>query len=426
MGSHKPVDFNSLFSTHNSVFKEDGEKIFSNYYIPDQLWHREEEMSSLVNYFRSIITEPTASSRKVVIYGPVGTGKTVISRKFGMELTRFMNYQSGLENIYFKYFHVNCRKTKTPHLILTTILRKLVPGFPMRGFSVGELIGWLNLILHEQNLVTLLILDEIDYLIPEERTDFLYSLSRLEEASSTELKYTRLNEKHEARLNLIAVTRDMNFRHYLDPSTASSLGRNIIIFNPYTRAQIFDIVSSRAEKGLQDNTYDDDLIELIASLAEEYGDARFAIELLWRAAKFADQNGSNRILPEHVRKMMSSVLPIDKSILDDLSLHQKLIMLSIAKMLHNSDKAYITTPELKEYYKQVCEEANVRPRRQTRFWTYLKDLDRLGLIQQEVSNRHKEGRALGRVALIKIRDIPVEEIIQNLNPLIGSIQDSDY
>ncbi|MHA1973355.1 MAG: Cdc6/Cdc18 family protein [Candidatus Hodarchaeales archaeon] len=422
MGSNKPLDFNSLFDTHNSVFKEDGEKIFSNYYIPDQLWHREEEMSSLVNYFRSIINEPTASSRKVVIYGPVGTGKTVISRKFGMELSRFLNYHPSFENMYFKYFHVNCRKTKTPHLILTSILQQLVPGFPIRGFSVGELIGWLNLVLHEQNLVTLLILDEIDYLIPEERTDFLYSLSRLEEASTTEFKYSRFNEKPEARLNLIAVTRDTNFRHYLDPSTASSLGRNTIIFNPYTRAQIFDIVSSRAEEGLQDNTYDDNLIELIASLAEEYGDARFAIELLWRAAKFADQNGSNKILPEHVRKMMSSVLPIDKSILEDLSLHQKLVMLSIAKMLHKNDKTHITTPDLKEYYKQVCEEAGVESRGSTRFWTYLKDLDRLGLIQQEVLNRHENGRPLGRVALIKIRDIPVEEIIKNLSPLIGGIE----
>ena len=415
------TNFSSLFTNFQSVFLESGEKVFASNYIPNHLWHREEEMKSLVNYFRSIITEPTGSSRKVVLYGPVGTGKTVISRLFGADLTRYLKAEHKPGDPSFRFFHVNCRKTKTPHLILTTILRQLVPGFPLRGFSVDELLRMFSLLLYEQNLVSLLVLDEIDYLIPDERTDFLYALSRIEEGESKirDTNFSNFSGSNtESRFNLLCCTRDKSFRYQLDPSTASSLGRNFITFPPYTRHQLFDIVTSRAEQGLCEESYDDELIEVIAGLAEEYGDARFAIELLWRAAKLADREKSDHIQAEHVRKAVVSVLPIEKSVVEDLSTHQKLLLLTIAKLLSCDNRPFVTTPDVKNSYVSTCEEAGVRPRRQTQIWAYLKDLGRLGLIQQEVENRHKHGRSLGRVTAIRIRDIPVEEIIQSLNHLV--------
>ncbi|MFX1505968.1 MAG: Cdc6/Cdc18 family protein [Promethearchaeota archaeon] len=415
------TNFSALFTNFQSVFRESGEKVFVSNYIPNHLWHREEEMKSLVNYFRSIITEPTASNRKVVLYGPVGTGKTVISMAFGADLTRYLKTEHKPGDPSFRFFHVNCRKTKTPHLILTTILRQLVPGFPLRGFSVDELLRMFSLLLYEQNLVSLLVLDEIDYLIPDERTDFLYALSRIEEGElkNREAHFSNFPGNHtESRFNLLCCTRDKNFRYHLDSSTVSSLGRNFITFPPYTRNQLFDIVYSRAELGLREESFDDELIEVIAGLAEEYGDARFAIELLWRAAKLTDQEKKDQISTEHVRKAVISVLPIEKSVVEDLNTHQKLLLLSIAKLLCDNNRPFVTTPEVKNSYISICEEAGVRPRRQTQIWAYLKDLGQLGLIKQEVENRHRNGRSMGRVTTIRVRDIPVNEIIQSLNHLI--------
>jgi cell division control protein 6 len=376
-------------------------------------------MKGLVNYFRSIITNPTASSRKVVLYGPVGTGKTLVSRAFGHDIAQYIKKEHQPGNPIFKYFHVNCRKTKTPHLILTTALRELVPGFPLRGFSVDELLRMFTLLLFEQNLVVLLVLDEIDYLISDERTDFLYQLSRIEECPPVHnSRYSNYSgSKTEARFNLMAITRDKNFRHYLDSSTASSLGRNFILFPPYSRNQLFDIINDRAERGLREECYDDELIEVIASLAEEYGDARFAIELLWRSAKLADKEAVDCITPEHVRKAIVAVLPMEKSVISELAQHQQIILLSIAKLL-NDNRPVVTTPEIKEFYIQICEEAGIRPRRPTQVWAYLKDLSRLGLIHQEVENRHNtQGRSLGRVTSVRIRDIPLKEIIEIISSL---------
>ena len=104
-------------------------------------------------------------------------------------------------------------------------------GILVRGFGVDELLRMFTLLLYEQNLVVFLVLDEIDYLLPEERTDFLYALSRLEESPIVREEYGFLDNKVESRLNLLTITRDKNFRYYLDSSTASSLGQNLITFH---------------------------------------------------------------------------------------------------------------------------------------------------------------------------------------------------
>lgn len=415
------TNFHAIFNnSQKSVFKKQGEEVFNGTYIPKHISHREEEMKTLANFFRSIITNPTNSSRKVILYGPVGSGKTLVSRAFGNDLIDYLHSEHTPGRPLFKFFHINCRKTKTPHLILTQLLRQLVPGFPLRGFSVDELLRIFTLLLYEQNLVCLLCLDEIDYLSADERTDFLYALSRIEESPpTTRIRSNYRKETTESRFNLLAITRDENFRYYLDSSTASSLGKNFITFRPYTRQELFDIIDYRASLGLREEAYNDELLDVITGLAEgHYGDARFAIELLWRAAKISDKEQRNRITPEHVRKAVITVLPMEKSILDDLNIHQKLLLLSIARSLQNESRTFVTTPEVSTMYNQICEEARVRPRRQTQLWTYLKDLSKLGLITSEVVNKHKRGRSLGRVSNIYIRDLPLEEIINSLNHLV--------
>lgn len=420
--------FSELFGSVPSVFKTNdqnageqvGEVAFSPQFIPHRIHHREEEMRTLANLYRSIITNPVSSSRKVVLYGPVGTGKTLVSRAFCNDLANHLygDHQPGTP--LFRFFHINCRKTKTPHLILTSILRLLIPGFPLRGYSVEELLRIFTMLLYEQNFVTLLVLDEIDYLIPDERTDFLYALSRLEESHPHREVPSQGNRSAESRFNLLAITRDPNFRSYLDLSTASSLGKNWITFPPYTRHQLFDIIDFRAKQGLREESYTDELIKTIASLSEECGDARFAIELLWRAAKVADQEQKSWITAEHVRQAMVSVLPVEKSFIEDLNTHQKILLLSIAQLLHNNvTKTYVTTPEVKIAYSTSCEQAKIQPRRHTQVWSYIKDLARLGLIHQTVENRHHEnGRSLGRITSIQIRDIPTGEIIESLKYLL--------
>ena len=118
---NKNHSFSEFLTSHKTVFRNDdenhGEKVFTSSYTPSSIWHREEEMKILVSYFKSIITNPTSSSRKVVLYGPVGTGKTVISYAFGKELSDYLrNHPLALS--------LNMQKRCMSALSLLTLLSK--------------------------------------------------------------------------------------------------------------------------------------------------------------------------------------------------------------------------------------------------------------------------------------------------------------
>ena len=78
-------------------------------YIPDELPHRDKELSLLSQLFLGLITNPNSISRKVLITGKTGIGKTVTVKLFG----RLLEIASKKRNINIKYAHVNCRKERT-------------------------------------------------------------------------------------------------------------------------------------------------------------------------------------------------------------------------------------------------------------------------------------------------------------------------
>ena len=373
--------------------------------MPENLVHREDEISIVANHFKSIVSKSAKiSGKQIIIQGPVGVGKTVVAKHFGLTLEKYCLSSSDKNIAKILYFHMNCRRQRSWYLILTSILRQLVPAFPVRGFSVDELLTYLAHIITERNQGLLICLDEIDYLLSESKgVDALYSLIRHHEGS---------DHRNQAQISLICVTRNPHFQNLLDPALLSSLSQCVILFDPYTIDQLFDILFQRAKQGLYESTYSKGIIKAIASLAFNSGDARYAIELLWRSAKVAEQENSSTINFEHIRMAQVSVFPINQSIIMELPLQLKRVLLALATLL-NSKKhsAYVTSSELREKYNEICKKANDRPRKQTQFWNYLQQLTKQGLIELEVQNRHKNGKSAGRRTLIGISDLPVSELL---------------
>ena len=87
----------------------------------------------------------------------------------------------------------------------------------------------------------LIVLDELNYLIENDR-DLIYSLTRLND--------DMLNSPQ--RVSIIGIVRDISCINNLDRSTLSTLQRNIIKFNNYSKEQIGDILRYRAEIGLKE------------------------------------------------------------------------------------------------------------------------------------------------------------------------------
>jgi cell division control protein 6 len=338
-------------------------------------------------------------TQRVLIAGRIGTGKTVLSQHFGLGITR----EARRRNVNLHYVHVNCRECRgSLFMILQRVILRFYPNFPKRGYSAEELLQALMEILDEKNAYVILALDELEALIRNEGSDPIYSLTRIQEERSKEAQ----------RLSLIGILRETKSLDMLDPSTRSTLQRNVIHLKEYSKPQLLDILSDRVMWAFREGTVPSQTLDLIAEAAAlEGGDARYAIELLWRAGKYADIEKSREVLPEHVRKAASSVYPVvRKDVIAQLGLHEKLFLLGVARCFKLTDAAYISMGEAEEAYAVVCEEYNEKRRGHTQIWNYVRELSALDIIKAQLSGRGQRGKT----TLISLPHIPASELEQAL------------
>lgn len=385
-----------------SVFKDEA-KLDINY-VPPRLIHREKETSLLREFFSFILQTPEKMSQRILVAGSVGTGKTALTQRFGADIT----LEARRRSINLSYVHVNCRQYRgSLFLILHHALTTFHPNFPLRGFSAEELLHILMQVLDEQNAYLILALDEFESFVERESGDAVYKLTRLHE--------TRLGKPQ--RISLICILRNLETVESLDPSTRSTLQSNLIYLEKYSREQLIDIISHRVQLAFKPLTVSEEAINLIAELAySEGGNARLAIELLWRAGKYADAEDLGTVTPECVRKAVSSIFAITrKSDLASLSLHEKLFLLGMARFFKENDKAYASLTEVEQAYTVVCEEFGAEPHTHTQLWKYLQILSALGIIEKSVSSTGQRGRT----TLICLPWIPAHELERELIMLLG-------
>ncbi|MHA1227668.1 MAG: Cdc6/Cdc18 family protein [Candidatus Hodarchaeales archaeon] len=397
-------DVISYFEHKTKIFRN--EKVFDPSYVPDVLIHREDELSQLANHFKSLVSRETILSGKhIVVQGSVGIGKTVVVRKFGETIQHYCISKKDDNTSNLIYVHMNCRRYRSWYLILSIILREFVNAFPARGFSNEELIVYLLNILEERSQILLLCLDEVDYLLRDQKSqDVLYSFIR---------EYEGLNANMKGRISLILVSRDPNLFVLMDPAIVSSLSQHLVVFKKYSKEQLFDILIRRAEEGLYESSFSEEIIEVITSISYEKGDVRYAIELLWRAAKIADRERESTINIEHIRMAQASILPLKREIIVDLPSHVKIVLESLALLLqHDLERSSVPISDLREKYEELCSLEGCEPRKYTQFWKYIQSLERHGLVELTVRNRHVNGRSAGRSTFISINNIPLVELLE--------------
>jgi len=384
-----------------SVFKDES-KLDINY-VPPRLLHREPQLNLLNEFFRYAIESPGKMAQRVLISGKIGTGKTVLSQHFGLNIAK----EAQDRGINLHYVHVNCRECRgSLFMILQRIILRFYPRFPRRGYSAEELLQMLMQILDEQNAYLILAMDELEALIQSEGSDPLYNLSRIQE--------DRL--KAPQRLSLLCVLRETAYLDMLDSSTRSTLQRNLINLGEYSKPQLHDILNDRVALAFSYGTVSPPIVDLIAELAaSEGGDARYAIELLWRAGKYADASASSRVLPEYVRRAAVSVYPVvRKDMISSLGLHEKLFLLGVARHFKQTGAAYISMGEAEDAYAVVCEDYGEKRRGHTQLWKYVKELSALGIIKTEPSGLGKRGKT----TLISLPRVSAADLEQELSRIL--------
>jgi len=367
-------------------------------FVPEKLPHRTEQLRMLSQMFKPLLS---GMAQNAIIKGPVGTGKTVMTKKFCTSLKTVARKQGRI----IEYVHINCRKRSTDAMVMLGVLNHFDPRFPDRGFSVQEMLQVLKKQLTKHDAQLLLVLDEADALLKKTGSNLIYSLTRFADETLTENN----------PISVIMISQK-DITHFLEDAALSTFKRNnVISLDKYGRDGLFDIVNQRILLAFHNETVSDDSASLIADIASEWGDARFAIELLWKAGICADQKHIKRVVPEHVRAAKAETYSIvTETKLQNLGKHQLLALLSVAKKLKKEEKAYVNTGEVEKTYAITCEEYDEEPRGHTMFWNYLKNIEDAGFITIKLSGKGQ----LGTTQFISLPDIPAEVLNEKLEELL--------
>lgn len=387
---------------HSSVFKDESRLDIN--YIPQKLPHRDREHRLLMEFFSFMLRTPERMAQRVILTGDVGTGKTALSQHFGANITS----EANKRGIKFRYTHVNCREFRgnlAP--ILHHAITVFLPNFPARGYSTENILSTLLQVLDQEKAHMILTLDEFDSLIEKEGSDAVYKLTRLQE----------MRQGKPQRLSFIFIMRDLNAIAHLDESAQSTLQRSIIHLERYGKAQLIDILNDRVASAFDLGAVAEDVVDIIAELAfSETGNARFGIELLWRAGKYADAQDSKHVTAEFVRMAISSIVPsVRRSDVANFGLHEKLFLLSVARYFKENDEAYVSLAEAEKAYLVACEEFGEEPKSYTQLWNYVQHLSSLGVLHTEVAVLATRGRS----TRISLPSIPAVELEKDLSAALA-------
>lgn len=370
-------------------------------YVPEELPHREKPLRMLAQMFKPLLS---GVSQNGIIIGPVGTGKTVMAKKFCTSLSNLARKQGKT----IEYVHINCRKRPSDAMVLLGILNHFDPRFPDRGFSFQEMLEVLRKQIKKNDAHLIVVLDEADALLQKKNSNIVYSLTRFSDESTKE--YTPIS---------LLLVSQKNVSNLLDSSSISTFKRsNIIKLDRYTRDELVDIIRQRVKLAFHIGSVDDECVDLIADIASDWGDARFAIELLWKSGIAADNYHTDMVTPEHVRAAKAETYSVvTESKLRNLDLHQLLTLQSISKNLLKTNAAYVNTGDAEKTYEIICEEHNEKPRSHTMYWNYLKQIESAGFINLKPSGKGQ----LGTTQMISLPDIPAQVVNKKINEILSSI-----
>jgi len=359
------------------IFKRNREILRSSY-IPDELPHRQQQISQLASIMVTALRGERPSN--VLIFGKTGTGKTASVKYLGNEIKKA---DSELNRVTFLY--MNCEVVDTPYSVLQNIGNQFISDFdqriPFTGWSTERVYNILREKIDDQDRVVIIVLDEIDKLVYKSGDDVLYHLSKIND------------DLLRARVSLIGISNDLKFTEFLDPRVKSRLGEEKMVFPPYNAEQLQDILVQRARLAFDEGVLEPSVIPLCSALAaQEHGDARRALDLLRIAAEIAERGGEDRITEAHVYNAKNKIeLDCVTEAVKTLPTQSKLVLLSII-INEEKNNARLTTGDVYSTYRDLCKVIGLTALTQRRVTDLISELDMLGIIHARVKSFGRGGR----------------------------------
>jgi len=338
---------------YESIIFKDRKKL-SPRYIPKEISHREKQIDLLVRTFLDIKNDPDNFPLTILqIIGPAGIGKTSTVIKF----SDILENELRKNKINIKIVYINLKlQGGNKYAIYKYLLSCIAPELPAQGLSAEEMLRQMLDYLINNNMYSIVILDEIDYLIKiSKEIGIIYDLTRLNEFDPSK----KCNVK-----GVIFIARSTEFYEKLDEAELSSMGRAYIEFPNYTIQQTSEILIRRSKDAFQENVIGTDIIDWIAKIVVSpvvNGDIRYALDLLSYAGNMAESEGTERVLLDHVKKINSQIYNgITDDDINEFSNAQIFVLLGIIKGLKIKNRDYIDLKEIRMQSLEIFQKYNVK------------------------------------------------------------------
>ena len=338
---------------YESIIFKDRKKL-SPRYIPKEISHREKQIDLLVRTFLDIKDDPDNFPLTILqIIGPAGIGKTSTVIKF----SDILENELRKNKINIKIVYINLKlQGGNKYAIYKYLLSCIAPELPAQGLSAEEMLRQMLDYLIINNMYSIVILDEIDYLIKiSKEIGIIYDLTRLNEFDPSK----KCNVK-----GVIFIARSTEFYEKLDEAELSSMGRAYIEFPNYTIQQTSEILIRRSKDAFQENVIGTDIIDWIAKIVVSpvvNGDIRYALDLLSYAGNMAESEGTERVLLDHVKKINSQIYNgITDDDINEFSNAQIFVLLGIIKGLKIKNRDYIDLKEIRMQSLEISQKYNVK------------------------------------------------------------------
>lgn len=361
------------FVSNTKVFKD--REVLRHDYLPERLPHREEQIKLLGETVAPVLKN--ARSSNLLIYGKTGTGKTAVT-KYVLNRLGIKAKELGAP---VRFCYVNCRMAGSEYRVFAVLCQNLGVSIPFTGLSAGEVFDRFQAGLDALSIIFIIVLDEIDALIKARGDGLLYELTRMNETLGR------------SKVAVVGISNDLRLKEFLDPRVLSSLSEEEVVFRPYDAGELRNILLERSVAAFCEKALSDGALSLCAALAAaEHGDARRALDLLRVAGEVAERKGDGCVFEEHVREAEKHI-EHNRVIeaLRNLTLHSKLVVLSVCH-LNKVNASGAITGDIFEVYNELCCEMGVTPLTQRRLGTLVNELDSMGLLNAKVISMGRYGR----------------------------------
>jgi cell division control protein 6 len=323
-------------------------------YLPEELPHREAEIQQIVRVFSDAPADPTRFPLSILqVIGAAGIGKTSTV----LRSSKILEELFAKNRLKLKIVYINMKlQGGNKFAIYRFLLERVAPELPAQGLSAEEMLRYLLHYLRQNNEYSLIIIDEIDYLVKSSKDiGIVYDLTRLNEYELDKPCYVK---------GVIFIARSTEFYSKLDAAELSTLGRVPMEFHPYTMRQVSDILESRAAEAFNPKAMGSDVIDKVASITtsgDVNGDVRYALDLLLYAGNLAESSASGRVTLDHLRKVHGQIHPsITTEEIDQLSKNHVLSLMALVRALRSKKKPYVGLKDVRLYASELADQLGIK------------------------------------------------------------------